>query len=176
MAEKTEKKKVMAHGRITHSLPGRLRVRIHHPKPQREMMNCIQKKLLDQAGIISITPNTTTGSILIQYDSSIHSHENVKAILGDIGIILYEVLGDKSETAIKISDTIKDLDRRILQFTDGKINLRLIVPFTMSALGVRQIVKKGWGISEIPGYVLLWYALDAFIKFHQIPSKIEKPK
>ena len=175
MAElKGKKRNITAHGRIIHSIPGRVRVRIHKPKPHREMMNSLQEKLLEQAGILSITSNTMTGSILIHYDSNIHSHEKVKALLGDIGIILYEVLGDKSNTAIKISDTIANLDRQILQLTDGKINLRLMVPFTMVALGIRQIVKKGWGISEIPGYVLLWYALDSFIKLHQIPSKIEK--
>ena len=174
MEEKIKKQRVMAHGCITHSLPGRLRVRLHHPKPEQEMMNFIQKQLFDQSGILSITPNIATGSILIYYDPNIHSHENVKALLGDVGIFLYELLGDKSKAALKISETIKNLDRRIFQFTDGTINLRLIVPFTMAALGVRQIVKKGWGISEIPGYVLLWYAIDSFIKLHQIPPNIEQ--
>ena len=34
-------------------------------------------------------------------------------------------------------------------------------------IGLRQSLSEGLGLSQVPGYVLLWYAFDSFWKFHQ---------
>ena len=167
--------KTKMHCKIASNIPGRLRLRTSPPKPHPEILEGVKRHLQKQLGIREIITNPVTGSILIHYDAHVHTHDNLSAILYDLGMILYDVSSNQgpppilphSSTATQITEVISDLDKRIYQLTSGKANLKLIMPLFMGAIGVRQVLKKGWGFSEIPGYVLIWYAIDAFHKFHQ---------
>lgn len=171
-----------AHGRIASSTPGRLRLRLYHPKSQPRLIRHIKTYLHDRPGIQRVDTNHTTGSITIQYDAATHSHDSLLAMLHDIGVIMHDVMigggcGDglpdtgQCQASTQITDAISDLDRRVFQLTGGKMDLKLIIPLAMGALGIRQILREGLGISHVPGYVLLWYAVDAFYRLHQQPQK-----
>ncbi|MGA1876236.1 MAG: HMA2 domain-containing protein [bacterium] len=159
--------------------PGRLRVRMDQAGRRPDFMEHIKVHLENQAGIRKVHTNTSSGSVLVRYNEKTHSHHEILAMLRDIGVILYEVAfkGEKelsdvgpSSTAAKITRAISDLDNRIHYLTGGTANLRLMVPLLMGAFGVWQIRRNGWGLTQVPGYVLLWYAFDAFYKFHQKPQ------
>ena len=169
-----------AHGRIASSTPGRLRLRMYNPKSQPELIQRVKAYLHNRPGIQRVDTNRTTGSVTIQYDSAIHSHHSLLAMLYDIGVIMHDIMtGGKSippdngtcSASIQITNAIRDMDRRVFQLTGGKIDLKLIVPLFMGALGIRQILREGLGISHVPGYVLLWYAADAFYRLHQQPQR-----
>ena len=130
--------------------------------------------LKKQEGIQEVDINATTGSVLIRYDQEVHTQSDLEAILYDFGEILYSVAAEgevpdlgHSSTAAQLTQAISDLDRHIFNLTGGSANLKLLIPLLMGAIGVRQILRKGWGLADIPGYVLIWYAFDAFYKFHQ---------
>jgi hypothetical protein len=38
---------------------------------------------------------------------------------------------------------------------------------------VWQLATRGLGMTEVPAYVLLWYAFDSFWKFHRQPSSTQ---
>lgn len=169
-----------AHGRIASSTPGRLRLRMYHPKIYQELMHRIKKYLHNRPGIQEVNANNTTGSVIIRYDTATHSHNSVLAMLHDIGVIIRDVMveeeGDLPFTgnctaAIEITNAIRDIDRRVFELSGGKMNLKFIVPLAIGALGIRQILREGLGISHIPGCVLLWYAVDVFYRLHQQPEE-----
>src|SRR5262249_37441456 len=50
------------------------------------------------------------------------------------------------------------------------VDLKLLFRVALGAVGLRQFFTAGLGIAEVPAYVLLWYAFDAFYKLHQAPA------
>ena len=169
-----------AHGRIASSTPGRLRLRMYHPKIYPELMHRIKTYLHNSPGIQQVNANNTTGSVIIRYDTATHSHDSVLAMLHDIGVIMHDVMvgeegdlpcTDHCSAGIEITNAIRDIDRRVFELTGGKMNLKFIVPLVIGALGLRQILREGLGISHIPGCVLLWYAVDVFYRLNQQPEK-----
>ena len=167
---------VIGQCQMVSNTPGRLRVRMDHSGRRSDLMEHIKVYLENQAGIRQVNTNTSSGSVLVRYDEQTHSHHEILSMLRDIGVILYEVAFDgerdlsdvgPSSTAAEITRAISDLDNRIYHLTGGTANLRLMVPLLMGAVGVWQIRRNGWGLTQVPGYVLLWYAFDAFYKFHQ---------
>jgi copper chaperone CopZ len=169
-----------AHGRIASSTPGRLRLRMYHPKSHPELMRRVKTYLNGRPGIQHVDANHATGSVTIQYDTAKHSHDSVLAMLHDIGVIMRNVmvsggycLSDTNQCsfAVQITNAISDLDRHIFQATGGKIDLKLIIPLALGALGIRQILREGVRISDVPGCVLLWYAVEVFYRLHQEQQK-----
>src|SRR5205807_541067 len=73
-------------------------------------------------------------------------------------------------------DAVERLDSDLARLTGRRIDLKLIFPAGLFALAIRQIATNGLGISQVPGYVLLWYAFDSFWKFHREPPHPNRPK
>lgn len=169
---------IRGHFHIAHTIPGRIRVRLHHPKPHPSLMQLLKKEISTKEGIYQVIINPTTGSVIINYDQDRCTHQDMMAILGEIGLVFKDLMTEggpglpgkadleSNSIAKQLAKGLGALDQQICARTGGKANLRLLVPVLMAGLGVRQIMKKGWGLSEVPGYVLIWYAFDAFYKFH----------
>jgi len=66
---------------------------------------------------------------------------------------------------------LTDLDQRLSKATNGKFDIKLLVPTGLGLLALRQIAINGFGLGTVPGYVLLWYTFDSFYKLHQRKSE-----
>ncbi|MBV9602657.1 MAG: hypothetical protein JOZ87_38180 [Chloroflexi bacterium] len=110
--------------------------------------------------------------------------DDVVGCLQDVGMLIGSVLeagGDElpdvggggenghSTTAAGLVGTMGDLDRRLSEMTGRKVDLKLLFPVALGAIGVRAAIANGIGFAEVPAYILIWYAFDAFWKFHQKP-------
>ena len=165
-----------AHGDIVSDTPGRLRIRLRPAHRHPERMEQARDHLQRQDAIDSVSTNGSTGSVTVRYDPGRTSAGEVLALLRDIGIIVraaaQEVLPELpdesggSTTALTLIAAVDDLDRRLSKATRRKVDLKLLFPTGLLALGLRQASTQGLGISTIPAYVLLWYAFDSFWKFH----------
>ena len=51
-------------------------------------------------------------------------------------------------------DALTDLDHRISRLTGGKLDLKLLVPVGLGLLAMRQVALNGFGLAQVPGYVL----------------------
>ncbi|MGH9550712.1 MAG: hypothetical protein ACRD3W_15130, partial [Terriglobales bacterium] len=50
--------------------------------------------------------------------------------------------------------------------TDNWLDLKMLVPITLAGAAIWKIMRdKAW-IGEVPGFVLLYYAYDSYMKFH----------
>ncbi|MBV9581259.1 MAG: hypothetical protein JO057_21980 [Chloroflexi bacterium] len=177
------------HAQIASHTPGRLRVRVHPSHRDPDALQEVASRLEDQPGIQHVDVNANTGSVLVHYDRETHEKDEVVGCLEDVGLLLGSILeaggeeipdleGSESEsgsgsshstTAAGVVDTVNDLDRRLSELTGRKVDLRLLFPVALGAIGVRAAITNGIGFAEVPAYILIWYAFDAFWKFHQRP-------
>ena len=128
-------------------------------------------------------------SVLVHFDPRRLSCDEILGLLADVGLLVKD-LGEASEesltdlghseTANSLIRALDDLDQRIARLTGHQVDLKLLVPLGMATLGVLQVAREGLGITQVPGYVLLWYAFDAFYKLHrsapvQAPEDRDQP-
>jgi hypothetical protein len=126
--------------------------------------------------------NPTTGSLLLHYDHQTRSSADVLSILHDVGVLvedtarglgleLAEAGAGSSTTAIRIVDAMTDLDRQLSALTGRTVDLKLVFPMALGGIGLWRAATSGLGLTEVPAYVLLWYAFDSFWKFHSGPPQ-----
>jgi hypothetical protein len=133
------------------------------------------------AGHTQLDPST--GSVLVHYNARAHSSADVLSILKDVGVILEETARGvglevpetgASTTSTHIVNAVSDLDRRLSLLTGRRVDLKLLFPATLGGIGLWRALTGGLGLTEVPAYVLLWYAFDAFWKFHREPVRASR--
>jgi hypothetical protein len=72
-------------GECVHAVEGRLRVRIWELKKSPDVAAQLQKHLDSHAGIHGVETNTTTGSLLIQYDADRLTRQQLLGTLAEAG-------------------------------------------------------------------------------------------
>lgn len=162
--------------KIVSFTPGRFRLKISRPYRQPDNIKTLATALENHPQVSQVQTNPTTGSIVV-YHSQETSADRLSAILQDLGLIYSEAVNtEKSETAEQVVNATNDLNRRVLEATNGLVDLRLLIPLGFGTLAIRQLLVKGLLLDSIPAYVFLWYAFDSFIKLHYTsePRKDER--
>ncbi len=173
-----------AHAHVTSHTPGRVRVRVHHAHRHPELLNKVAKELGNKPGIDHVDVNPHSGSVLVHYDNEASSSDDVFGCLRDAGLLVSTVFegGDElpdlgggddsghSTTAAGVVGTMSDLDQRLSKLTGRKVDLKLLFPLALGAVGVSSALRNGIGLAEVPAYILIWYAFDSFWKFHREPA------
>lgn len=178
MMEKTE-----ALGKVASATPGRVRIRLHRSTRQPHRVRQIHAHVEGQAGVTRVETNPSTGSVVVHYDQNAVSFDEVLGMFRDVGVVV-QSLGEleveeagpipgQSATSVRVIDAVDDIDRRLSHLTGHKFDLRVLFPIGLFAIGLRQVFVEGLGVTQVPGYVLLWYAFDTFWKFHREPRPTE---
>lgn len=167
-------------GTIVSASPGRVRLRLHREHRNPKLAQQIKQGVVGRPGIASVDVNHRTGSVAVCYDHHLLSPGDLLGIIHDVGVVVVEAMGEtpeisalgaghhtRSSVASNISNTVDRLDKRLAQATDRTVDLRLLFPIGLFALGVRQVFAEGLGLTQVPGYILLWYAFDSFWKLHR---------
>ena len=125
--------------------------------------------------------NPSTGSVLVHYDRHARSSADVVSLLRDVGVLvedtaravleLPETGAGRSTTSIHVIDAVADLDRQLSLLTGRRVDLKLLFPMTLGGIGLWRAATTGLDLTEVPAYVLLWYAFDSFWKFHREPPQ-----
>jgi hypothetical protein len=168
---------ITRHARVESDLPGRIRVRLGISGRNKENMQQLHNKIEHQAGISRVDTNSDTGSVMIHYNKKIKSHAELMSILHDAGIIVKGTAAavglevpdtGQTKTSDKVISALTDLDKHLRQLTGRRIDLKLLFPLVLTAIGIRRLLTSGLGIAEVPAYLLLWYAFDSFWKLHNL--------
>ncbi|MGM3304692.1 DUF5132 domain-containing protein [Anabaena sp. WFMT] len=72
----------------------------------------------------------------------------------------------KSEVADDVINMISDINADVGKMTSGVADLRVILPLGIALLSIRQLLRKGLELDEIPWYILAWYAFDIFTRLN----------
>jgi len=179
-----------ARGRLTAHVashtPGRLRLRVPAAAREPAAMQALHAHLTATLGPGHAQVNPTTGSVLVHYDRQTHSSADIARMVEDVCTMVGESVRDigleapeegsgSSSTSVRIVDAMTDLDRQLSLLTGRKIDLKLLFPLALGGIGLWRAARSGLGITEVPAYVLLWYAFDSFWKFHREPAQRTLP-
>lgn len=161
---------------VTHAVRGRIRVNVgtQATDAQRESMLSALQTLGERPGMRTVTTDNRTGSALLTYNPSELSPEAVIDLVREAHAALAELnapgvadLMDQTSAAARaIAHRFETADQRVLVATDGRLDLRMLVPVVLGGLSVRQFARQGVDLKSIPWYVLAWYSFDSFIKLH----------
>lgn len=167
----------MQHTQVVSSIPGRTRFKVPQLSRNQEDMARIASGIQEHLGPESVEYNTKTGSILVHHDTDQHTLDDVKGIMKDLCVIFADITGaceliplnDKSEEG-DFSSVIYDLNQRCVNTTNGIIDLRFVLPLGLGALGVLQLLTYGLQFELIPWYLLIYLAIDSFIRLNFDPE------
>lgn len=161
--------------RLVHSTGKRFRLKVPATERTPETMTRIQRRLEATPGVTRAEVNPDTGSILVHHDGS----EAFEDLLERAGLsenvllaavpprLRQAVRGDASRAASGVSDWFFAADARLARATGGWLDLKMAVPIGLFSAAAWRTAAEGAAFLEIPPYILLWYAFDSFMKFHQ---------
>jgi hypothetical protein len=164
--------RLVNHGRVVALTPGRMRIRLH--RPHRQMIPQVKTFLESKRGIGQVITNPLTGSVLVRFDFRRLSCDDVLALCHDVGVVVSNVLEAEEEPLTEVikgraTDGIigafNDLDRRLSRIIGQEVDLRMLVPLLLGALGVHQLAVNGLGSAS--GYLLLLLAANSALRVHR---------
>jgi hypothetical protein len=167
----------MAH--ILSNTPGRLRLRLKPEHRSKQFMSRIQTHLVAQDGVDRVRLNPDTGSVTIAYDPAQRKAGDLLATLHEFAGLVTSIGGGEefslstdgtSTTALGIVGVLGDFDRRLSGMTGRALDLKLLFPAALGAVGLYKLLLNGLEFEQVPAYVLLWYAFDSFYKLHRMPG------
>lgn len=147
-----------------HASPGRIRVRVRQEDRRPEHMELLREQLSHDPNVDLAEVNARSGSVLVlggQTDQLRQALENVLDVVQKAGPEGLPELGVDA-----VVDTVKQVDDRLARVTNGRVSLRVLVPATFIAVGLRQLLRQGLSAGAIPWYVLFYYGVDSFLKLY----------
>ncbi|HYU18665.1 MAG TPA: cation transporter [Chloroflexota bacterium] len=162
--------------RVAHAVPGRVRIKLDRDALTNGFGAELRSGLAAIPGVEEVQVAELTGSVLIRYDPERldlnRLVERVRAArllaVDDPGEDPYAAKAvPASLTAQRIQRAFHEVDVRLSELTQGRWDLRSVVPVSFGLLAVREIVRNYGQLGFAPWYVLAWYAFDSFWKLNQ---------
>jgi hypothetical protein len=157
--------------RVVHSTPGRIRLRVAREHRSHERLERLRERLAAHPDVDSVEIDERTGSVLVRGASN----ERLRAALAPV-VELVEESGPEGvpQAGVNLAvQLVRGLDGRLQAATGGHLSLRWLVPATFAAAAIRQLIRQGLSAEALPWYVLLYYAVDSFLKLY--PEHAPKP-
>jgi copper chaperone CopZ len=144
-----------------HLLPGRVRYRIplllHNPEVQAE----IESRIPSIEGITGVEASTVSGSVLVRFDPQRIDYAVILTALAKV-LGLEEELSKTPRGRIgeELENLSSGLNRAIYEYSRGLLDLKTVVPLSLSGLGLYSVLRRG--SIALPGaFTLLWWAVNA---------------
>lgn len=156
--------KVRARARVEHQSPGRVRARIPRHDRSPEHTARVRKHLESHPEVHAVEVNQRTGSVLVRGDRT----DGLRAALDEC-LEVVEEAGPENLPEAGVESVVvllRGVDTRIMRSTHGRFSLRWLVPASFVAVALRQLVRGGLTVGEIPWFVLLYYGIDSFLKLY----------
>lgn len=153
-----------ARARVEHRSAGRVRVRVGRQERSPEQMTRLRQRLEAHPSVKAVDVNPRTGSVLVQGSRA----GDLRSAL-DESLEIIEEAGPENLPEAGVESVVvalRAVDSRIARSTGGRLSLRWLVPVSFCAVALRQLVRGGLTIGEIPWFVLLYYGIDSFFKLY----------
>jgi hypothetical protein len=154
------------HSRLESLTRGRLRVKVHPRSRAPQLMQNLQRRLRSQEGIHDVSINPATGSVTVRYDHGRYSAAGILGVLEELDFVIDSTLSGGPTAPAGFLAVIDDLNTRLNDMTGISIDLRIAMPLVLVGAGIWSIGKKGLMLESVPGWLLLWFAFDMFVKTH----------
>jgi Heavy metal associated domain 2 len=163
---------------VHHYLPGRLRLRIPAAKGEEDELRELSSAIARAPGVSQVEYNPITGSILIQYSPT--HYRNLQSLEASLSASAVPIAVNNSHpaqrqphhrrhrrgrsvAAKKVDSFFRQLDSEIRDATDNEVDLKFILPFGVTVLGILALRHS----STTPLWLtLLIFAFHSFLGLH----------
>jgi len=135
----------MHHAHIVHHTPGRIRLKMHAGKRNSELLHKIRHAIKSRPGVRDVSVNSTTGSVVVHYDSSQwkNSDSEIHAAANDSGLFTIappeseqveaiereaEFLAEHSDLARLVVNYVEQFNQNVKRATNNTLDLNVLVP------------------------------------------------
>lgn len=144
-----------ARAHVVHHLPGRVRLRVSGPRRNRAFYDEIKRRLRRVDGVSDVETNAASGSILVRHRGDIASL--AMAVLGSDLDELVEIALEAPPVAQRLSSELAGIDRAILNFTHGEMDLGTVASLGLLTMAAVQLAT---GQQPVVAVSLGWYAAE----------------
>lgn len=163
--------------KVVHALPGRVRLKVDRVKGNPPLAREARAKLAKVPGIRQVETKSSTGSLLIHYDTdelfSLPSLEILSATLAEVFpeievVTLASWLSSLAENSgpVAQTDAAAGISGALTAINPGGIDLKLLAPLALILFGVRAF----WASEKITfpaWYDYLWFGFSTFIMLNR---------
>src|SRR5262249_8659251 len=149
-----------AHGiHVAHAIPGRVRLRIDRLKGEPSFARQLETRFARIPGVSRVEASPVTGSVVLVHEHGRRWQDSIPAIARALGAVAARLHAEPvarrlSATPEQVSDTPAPLTAgavndffhgvdRSVRTTTGGVDLQLLVPLALVALGVRGFFVEG---------------------------------
>ena len=173
---------------VMHTIPGRIRLKVAQVRDNPTLATEIQQRLISLDGVRQVEVNARTGSVLILYDAArLASAESLRALAEPL-TTLFPGMEVRDLEALSTFTTngsaavappvlgqglrtfFSQLNRNISSATGGSLDLKILPPLLLLALGVRSLLKTEKPLSPT-WYDFLWFALGTYFMLNPKPDE-----
>ncbi|MFN0073823.1 MAG: hypothetical protein ACKVVP_20275 [Chloroflexota bacterium] len=158
---------------IAHSSPGRLRLRVSRPAIESGTAVDAARAFDEQAGVVNARVNEAARCIVVHYDERAATLDSLLGLVRQGGVdikvtsadVPRELMPSRTPLTMWLSRKASNVDERLFTASRGSADLRTLVPVSLAALAVREILAGR--TPAVPWYALAWYAFDTFGKLRK---------
>jgi Heavy metal associated domain 2 len=155
---------------LVHHHPGRLRVRADAFRHKLELVEDIREAVLALPGVMTCTHTPRTGSLLIEYEPGVTEPDEVVfeiARTGNLERPTEETVRARRMAPATIAvRAARGLNEATMELTGSRVDLRVIVPTALAALGAYSFVYNTKE-ARLPRWDnLLYWSYNIFVSLH----------
>ncbi|NVB82484.1 MAG: heavy-metal-associated domain-containing protein [Kofleriaceae bacterium] len=161
---------------VVHAIPGRTRLRCPAIREDHASADRVAEALSQMHGVREVKVRPYTGSILVTHDSAVTVDELVATAMRVLDCQLLVRLGEEppvpsevpelAQIARQLAQAVGSLDRDLLRFTEGDMDLGTLVTLGFFGLGAAQTVVDR-EIELPPWFQLAWWGYRTFMTAEQ---------
>ncbi len=141
---------------ITHTISGRLRLKIPSKKGDNSYFESLEQKLSGCDGVQRVKANAVTAGVLLLHDADIKS---ISKFAEENRLFMVKSLGSERTLLVdRIRNSFEDLNRRTKNLTGGELDVASTVFVSLVSLSIYQIARGNFFAPA--WYTSLWYAVN----------------
>lgn len=142
--------------RITHTISGRLRIKIPSKKGNNSYFESLEQKLSGCNGVQGVKTNAVTAGVLLLHDADI---KGISKFAEENRLFMVKSLGSERTLLVdRIRNSFEDLNRRTKNLTGGELDVASAVFVSLVSLSIYQIARGNFFAPA--WYTSLWYAVN----------------
>lgn len=181
------------HAHVAHHVKGRIRVRLPKGKRDHATLEKIKRSIAPMHGVKSVDVNSSTGSVVVQYDADHHAdfpsalarHAEANNLftlappkISEVDEMIEgiekeaEFLAEHSEIARAVVEFVKALNQEVKRATNNNLDLQVLLPLGVAAYA---FVKLEADVATPLWVTLGIFSFNSFLSLHHHPPPHAAP-
>lgn len=176
---------------VAHAMPGRVRLKVAYLRHDAAFANELRQKLAALPGVQEVELRPRTGSVVILYDTVVFgAGDALQSLLEPLTSLFPGLVAEDANAFVTLAATgtatagmpsvgesvrafFAGINDNLRHATGGSVDLNMLLPLTLFALGVRSLVKSH-KLTSPTWYDFLWFALGTYFMLNPKPNEKQR--